>query len=70
LSARALLLRDCLDIDRMWADLYRTFDYQVTGGALASRVWDLAGAFRVVIAEPLLAHAGKLLPLHISRRSE
>ncbi len=32
-AARMLLGKDPRDIDRIWADLYRTFDYQVTGGA-------------------------------------
>ena len=32
-AARMLLGRDPRDIDRIWADLYRTFDYQITGGA-------------------------------------
>jgi L-alanine-DL-glutamate epimerase-like enolase superfamily enzyme len=31
--AGLLLGRDPRDIERIWADLYRTFDYQVTGGA-------------------------------------
>jgi hypothetical protein len=37
------------------------------GGALASRVWEYTGALKVVIAEPLLTRAGKLLPLHLGR---
>jgi hypothetical protein len=31
--AGILLGRDPRDIERIWADLYRTFDFQVTGGA-------------------------------------
>src|SRR5438552_5110087 len=30
--AGALLRRDPRDLERIWADLYRTFDVQVTGG--------------------------------------
>ncbi len=48
--APALLGRDPRDIDRIWADLYRTFDYQVTGGAemralsaVDLALWDLLG---------------------------
>jgi L-alanine-DL-glutamate epimerase-like enolase superfamily enzyme len=32
-AAPALARRDPRDIDRIWADLYHSFDYQVTGGA-------------------------------------
>jgi L-alanine-DL-glutamate epimerase-like enolase superfamily enzyme len=42
--------RDSRDIERIWADLYRTFDYQITGGtemrvlsALDLALWDLLG---------------------------
>ena len=48
--ARMLLGRDPRDIDRIWADLYRTFDFQVTGGsemrvlsAIDLALWDLLG---------------------------
>jgi L-alanine-DL-glutamate epimerase-like enolase superfamily enzyme len=48
--APTLLRRDPRDIDRLWADLYRTFDYQVTGGAemralsaVDLALWDLLG---------------------------
>jgi galactonate dehydratase len=48
--ARSLLGRDPRDIDRIWADLYRVFDYQVTGGAemrilsaIDLALWDLLG---------------------------
>jgi galactonate dehydratase len=49
-AARSLLGRDPRDIDRIWADFYRTFDYQVTGGAemrvlsaIDLALWDLLG---------------------------
>ena len=49
-AARMLLGRDPRDIDRIWADLYRTFDYQITGGAemrvlsaVDLALWDLLG---------------------------
>ena len=48
--APALIGRDPRDIERIWADLYRTFDYQITGGAemralsaLDLALWDLLG---------------------------
>ncbi len=48
--APMLLGRDPRDIDRLWADFYRTFDYQITGGAemrvlsaLDLALWDLLG---------------------------
>jgi L-alanine-DL-glutamate epimerase-like enolase superfamily enzyme len=48
--APLLLGRDAGDIDRIWADLYRTFDFQVTGGtemrvlsAINLALWDLLG---------------------------
>jgi L-alanine-DL-glutamate epimerase-like enolase superfamily enzyme len=48
--APVLLGRDPRDIDRIWADLYRTFDVQVTGGAemralsaVNLALWDLLG---------------------------
>jgi L-alanine-DL-glutamate epimerase-like enolase superfamily enzyme len=48
--ARSLLGRDPRDIERIWADLYRTFDYQIAGGtemrvlsALDLALWDLLG---------------------------
>ena len=48
--APTLLGRDPRDIERIWADLYRTFDYQITGGAemralsaLDLALWDLLG---------------------------
>ena len=31
--ANTLIGRDPRDIERIWADLYRSFDYQVAGGA-------------------------------------
>ena len=42
------------------------------GGALASRVWDYSDALQVVIDEPLMTTAGKVLPLHLlkSRRTQ
>lgn len=46
--ASALRGRDPRDIERIWADLYRTFDYQISGGtemrvlsALDLALWDL-----------------------------
>jgi galactonate dehydratase len=49
-AAQTLLGRDPRDIDRIWADLYRSFDYQVTGGAEMRAIsavdlalWDLLG---------------------------
>jgi len=49
-TASSLLGRDPRDIERIWADLYRTFDYQVTGGAemralsaIDLALWDLLG---------------------------
>lgn len=49
-TARMLLGKDPRDIDRIWADLYRVFDYQVTGGAemrvlsaIDLALWDLLG---------------------------
>jgi len=48
--APVLLRRDPRDIDRLWMDFYRTFDYQVTGGgemralsAVDLALWDLLG---------------------------
>ncbi len=48
--AGALLRRDPRDLERIWADLYRTFDVQVTGGtemrvlsAVDLALWDLFG---------------------------
>jgi galactonate dehydratase len=48
--APVLLGRDPRDIDRIWADFYRTFDVQVTGGtemrvlsAIDLALWDLLG---------------------------
>ncbi|MGD0696579.1 MAG: mandelate racemase/muconate lactonizing enzyme family protein [Terriglobia bacterium] len=48
--AGTLLGRDPRDIERIWADLYRTFDFQVTGGtemrvlsAIDLALWDLLG---------------------------
>jgi len=35
------------------------------GGSLASRVWNQAGAFRVVVAEPFTTASGKVLSLHL-----
>jgi L-alanine-DL-glutamate epimerase-like enolase superfamily enzyme len=49
-AARMLLGRDPRDIERIWAELYRTFDYQITGGAemrvlsaIDLALWDLLG---------------------------
>ncbi len=49
-TAPLLLGRDPRDIDRIWADLYRTFDYQISGGtemrvlsAVDLALWDLLG---------------------------
>jgi L-alanine-DL-glutamate epimerase-like enolase superfamily enzyme len=48
--AGILLGRDPRDTERIWADLYRTFDFQVTGGAemralsaIDLALWDLLG---------------------------
>ncbi len=48
--APTLVGRDARDIERIWADLYRSFDYQVTGGtemrvlsAIDLALWDLLG---------------------------
>ncbi len=48
--ARSLIGRDPRDIERVWADLYHSFDYQVTGGAeiralsaIDLALWDLLG---------------------------
>ncbi len=48
--AERLLGHDPRDIERIWADLYRTFDFQVTGGAemralsaMDLALWDLFG---------------------------
>lgn len=48
--AQALKGRDPRDIERIWTDLYRAFDYQVTGGAemralsaINLALWDLLG---------------------------
>ena len=48
--ASALIGRDPRDIERIWADLYRTFDFQVTGGAeirslsaIDLALWDILG---------------------------
>ncbi len=49
-AAPTLLGRDARDIERIWADLYRSFDYQVAGGteirvlsAIDLALWDLLG---------------------------
>lgn len=49
-AARMLLGRDPRDIERIWADLYLAFDYQITGGtemrvlsAIDLALWDLLG---------------------------
>jgi galactonate dehydratase len=49
-AVRALLGKDPRDIDRIWHDLYWSFDFQVTGGAemralsaLDLALWDLLG---------------------------
>src|SRR5437773_815387 len=48
--APLLLGRDAGDIERIWTDLYRTFDFQITGGtemrvlsAINLALWDLFG---------------------------
>ena len=48
--APSLIGRDPRDIERIWADLYRTFDFQIAGGtemrvlsALDLALWDLLG---------------------------
>lgn len=48
--AEMLIGRDPRDIDRIWTDFYRTFDFQVTGGtemrvlsAVNLALWDLLG---------------------------
>ena len=48
--AGMLLGRDPRDIDRIWADFYRAFDFQVTGGtemralsAINLALWDILG---------------------------
>jgi galactonate dehydratase len=49
-AAPSLIGRDPRDIERIWADLYRTFDFQVIGGAemralsaIDLALWDLLG---------------------------
>ena len=49
-AARSLLGRDPRDIERVWADLYCAFDFQITGGAeiralsaIDLALWDLLG---------------------------
>src|ERR1035437_4897895 len=49
-AASQLIGRDPRDIESIWADLYRSFDYQVTGGAemralsaIDLALWDLLG---------------------------
>jgi galactonate dehydratase len=49
-AARVLLGRDPRDIERIWADLYRAFDFNITGGAeiralsaVDLALWDLLG---------------------------
>ena len=49
-AAGQLIGHDPRDIERIWADLYRTFDFQVTGGAemralsaIDLALWDLLG---------------------------
>jgi len=48
--AGQLIGHDARDIERIWADLYRSFDYQITGGAemralsaIDLALWDLLG---------------------------
>ena len=48
--AGTLIGRDPRDIERIWADLYRTFDFQIAGGAeiralsaIDLALWDLLG---------------------------
>lgn len=49
-TASALIGHDPRDIERIWADLYRTFDFQITGGAeirslsaIDLALWDILG---------------------------
>jgi len=49
-AAKMLAGRDPRDIERIWADFYRTFDYQIAGGtemrvlsAIDLALWDLLG---------------------------
>jgi galactonate dehydratase len=49
-AARTLLNADPRDVERIWADLYHTFDYRVSGGAemrvlsaIDLALWDLLG---------------------------
>jgi len=49
-AASSLIGRDPRDIERIWADLYRTFDFQVIGGAeiralsaIDLALWDILG---------------------------
>jgi L-alanine-DL-glutamate epimerase-like enolase superfamily enzyme len=49
-AASALIGRDPRDIERIWADLYRAWDFQITGGAemrtlsaIDLALWDLLG---------------------------
>lgn len=49
-AAEALIGRDPRDIERIWADLYRAFDFQVAGGAeiralsaIDLALWDILG---------------------------
>src|ERR1700733_6723804 len=49
-AASSLIGRDPRDIERIWADLYRSFDFQIAGGtemrvlsALDLALWDLLG---------------------------
>ncbi len=57
-SASSLLGHDPRDIERIWADLYRAFDFQVAGGAeiralsaIDLALWDLLGKHLDVIAD-------------------
>ncbi|MEO7145087.1 MAG: mandelate racemase/muconate lactonizing enzyme family protein, partial [Bryobacteraceae bacterium] len=50
MAARMLLGRDPRDIERIWADFYRAFDFQISGGtemrvlsAIDLALWDLLG---------------------------
>jgi hypothetical protein len=59
--AGMLLGRDSRDIERIWADFYRTFDFQITGGAemrvlsaIDLALWDLLGKSLNVPAYRLL----------------
>ena len=47
-----LLGRDPRDIERIWSDLYNTFDFQVTGGAEMRALSAVDLALRICSATP------------------